>query len=53
MRGYINLQAKKKERLLRMDRSAPQNNPKTNYRMYLTLGVKAGCLFLTSGWSKA
>ena len=46
MRGYFNLQAKKKERLLRMDRSAPQISPKTNYRMCLTLGVTAGCLFL-------
>ena len=46
MRGYFNLQAKKKVRLLRMDRSAPQISPKTNYRMCLTLGVTAGCLFL-------
>ena len=46
MRGYFNLQAKKKERVLRMDRSAPQISPKTNYRMCLTLGVTAGCLFL-------
>ena len=30
MRGYINLQAKKKERLLRVDRSASQICPKIN-----------------------
>lgn len=45
MQGYFNLQAKKKEKTLRMDRSALQISPKTNYRMCLTLGVTAGCLF--------
>lgn len=46
MRGYFNLQEKMQEQKLWIDRSAPQNNPKTNYRMCLTLGVTAGCLFL-------
>ena len=51
MRGYFKLQAKKiKDQKLRIDRSTPQNNLKNasnhSYRMYLTLGVTAGCLFL-------
>ena len=46
MRGYFNLQDKIQEQKLWIDRSAPQISPKTNYRMCLTLGVTAGCLFL-------
>ena len=46
MRGYFNLQAKNKDFGLRIDRSTPQSNPKSHYRMCLTLGVTAGCLFL-------
>lgn len=45
MRGHISFQAKMKDHG-RLGGSAPQNNPKTNYRMCLTLGVIAGCLFL-------
>ena len=45
MRGYFHLQDKMQEQKLWIDRSAPQISPKTNYRMCLTLGVTAGCLF--------
>lgn len=45
MRGYFNLQAKKKDCCgwIEVLRRFPQ---KTNYRICLTLGVTAGCLFL-------
>lgn len=46
MRGYFNLQSKIQDFGLRIDRSSPQITPKSHYRMCLTLGVTAGCLFL-------
>ena len=46
MRGYFNLQAKIKDLGLRQGSSSPQSSPKSHYRMCLTLGVTAGCLFL-------
>ena len=50
MRGYFNLQSKIQDFGLRIDRSSPQITPKSHYRMCLTLGVTAGCLFLPPLW---